>query len=292
LLEKSDLDRMLYQQDQPFSTASHFSEFKVFETARKEKMIVMQDGQGSDEYLCGYPEFFSVRLKELFWSFQWIEMMKLLNHKSKHRNTSFTKELFTFIKSVIFYRLIEKVKRLLNKELYPWLSKEWQFIANRSNVIFKENNIRELSISEIKYSSIPYQLHSEDRNSMLFSIESRLPFLDHRLVEYCIGLPSRYKINEGYSKYVLRQAIQELPEPIRYRKDKMGFVAPDPIWMLQHKKRVREDLKHIVQSSSIFSEKLVDRFDKFTEGKLGYEPIYFRAMTLSRFCRLFKINID
>jgi asparagine synthase (glutamine-hydrolysing) len=292
LLDKSDLDKMIYHQDQPFSTASHFSEFKVFETARKEKMIVMQDGQGSDEYLCGYPEFFTARLKELLYSFRWIEMMKLINQKSKHKNTTFVNELQSFFQSMLLYSSVEIAKRFLKMELYPWLNKEWQSIAQKSKVSFKGESIRELSISEIKYSSIPYQLHSEDRNSMLFSIESRLPFLDHRLVEYCIGLPSNYKINKAYSKYVLRQAIPELPESIRYRKDKMGFVAPDAIWMLQNKKRVREDLKHIVQSSSIFSEKLLDRFDKFTEGKLGYEPIYFRAMTLSRFCRLFKMSID
>lgn len=290
--ENGDLDKMVYHQDQPFSGASHYSEFKVFETARKEKMIVMQDGQGSDEYLAGYHEFFNERVSELVTTLQWRPAVLLLRQKAIHRTRSFYSELTSFLRSQYLFPIINGIKSLVGRNNYSWLSDEWKKIAATSLITYQSRGIRALSLNEMQHSSIPYQLHSEDRNSMLFSIESRLPFLDHRLVEYCIGLPSSYKIRDGYSKAVLRDAMAELPEPIKYRKDKMGFVAPDPTWILQNKDRVRKDLEYVIQSTGIFSAQLLSRFDRFVSGELGYEPIYFRALTFSRFCKCFNMKVN
>jgi asparagine synthase (glutamine-hydrolysing) len=292
LLDEGHLDKMIYHQDQPFSGASHYSEFKVFQTAREQNMIVMQDGQGSDEFLCGYGEFFITRIRELLQAFQWGKAIALLKIRAANSNRSGWQETRLFIRTVYQTRFVNLAKRILGKDDFPWLVESWNNIAKTALVNFKGKSIRQLSLEEIEYSSIPYQLHSEDRNSMLFSIESRLPFLDHRLVEYCIGLPSSYKIKNGYTKAVLRDAIAELPEPVKNRKDKMGFVAPDPIWVIQNKERVRQDLENIVQSSGIFSTDLLKRFDRFVNGELGYEPIYFRAMAFNRFCKIFNIKIS
>jgi asparagine synthase (glutamine-hydrolysing) len=292
LIDEGDLDKMIYHQDQPFSGASHYSEFKVFQTAREQKMIVMQDGQGSDEFLCGYGEFFTMRIKELLRSFQWSSAFRLWKEKASHKNTSLMQEIRSFIKSVYLPKILKVIKLIIRRNEYPWLTDDWQKLAKSALVKFEGNSIRDLSLEEIEYSSIPYQLHSEDRNSMLFSIESRLPFLDHRLVEYCIGLPSSHKIKDGYTKAVLRDAITELPDSIKYRKDKMGFVAPDPVWVIQNKTRVRQDLENIIETTSIFSPHLLNRFDRFVKGELGYEPIYFRAMAFNRFCKIFNVKIN
>lgn len=292
LLVEGHLDKMIYHQDQPFSGASHYSEFKVFETAREQNMIVMQDGQGSDEFLCGYGEFFTVRVQELIRSFQWGKAITMLKVKAFQKNVKIRQEVKSFFYSAYLSRIKHFIKKTLGKSDYPWLTESWRKFADAKLVNSKANSIRELSLEEIGWSSIPYQLHSEDRNSMLFSIESRLPFLDHRLVEYCIGLPSDFKIRNGYTKAVLRDAIPELPDAIKHRKDKMGFVAPDPSWILQNNERVRKDLKFIIQSTNIFSENLLHRFDRFVKGELGYEPIYFRAMTFSRFIKIFRLKIS
>jgi asparagine synthase (glutamine-hydrolysing) len=292
LFDAGDLDKMIYHQDQPFSGASHYSEFKVFQSARTEKIIVMQDGQGSDEFLCGYGEFYLAYVKELLLAFKWIKIASLIKEKSFYRGTSQLQEIRLLLRSAIEPLLLPIIKRVLNKREYPWLSAKWSTIVNSALVNFNGGNIRELSLKEIQHSSIPYQLHSEDRNSMLFSVESRLPFLDHRLVEYCISLPSEYKIRNSFTKAVLRDAIKELPESIKYRRDKMGFAAPDLRWMKENKERIRQDLESAVISTGIFSGELLNRFDRFVNGELEYEAIYFRAMTLNRFCKLFNIEID
>lgn len=289
LIDLGHLDKMIYHQDQPFGGASHYSEFKVFQKAHDEQLIVMQDGQGSDEFLCGYKEFHITQLKEFLRSFQLTKALRLLRDKASHNKTSVLGEIKSYLRSVYFYKWVRVFKLFLGSNEYPWLTQNWQKIAKSSLKEFNSKTIRALSLEEIEYSSIPYQLHSEDRNSMSFSIESRLPFLDHRLVEYCIGLPSSYKIREGYSKAVLREAISELPDIIKYRKDKMGFVAPDSAWLIQNKDRVRQDLEDIIQTTDIFSPDLLTRFDRFVKGELGYEPIYFRAMTFNRFCKIFNL---
>lgn len=291
LWDQGHFDKMLYHQDQPFSTASHYSEFNVFRTARENGMIVMLDGQGSDEYLCGYGEFFVTRIRELLRSFRFLGAWRLLRAKARHREIGAIAEARSFVTTAYVFPLIKFAKKLGGRVEYPWLSGGWRKLADTSAPRFDEKDIRQLSLSEIESSSIPYQLHSEDRNSMMFSIESRLPFLDPRLVEYAIGLPSAYKIREGYTKFVLREAIPELPQPIRFRKDKMGFVAPDAPWIIKNKEAVRKELEEAIAVTGIFSEQLLTRFDRFIAGSLGYEPIYFRAMALNRFLKIFKMEI-
>jgi asparagine synthase (glutamine-hydrolysing) len=75
-------------------------------------------------------------------------------------------------------------------------------------------------------------LRFADRNSMAFSREVRLPYLDHKLVEFCYGLPSTYKIHRGWSKYLLRKSFEGiLPKEITWRKDKIGYAPPEKSWM-------------------------------------------------------------
>ena len=291
LWQKSEFDNIIYHQDQPIGSASHYSEYKVFETARKHNMIVMLDGQGSDEYLCGYGEFFLIYMNTLLHRCSLLKMYNLLKIRAKQKKISFFKELIQFIQSQFYFQIVNKLKNIIGRTRYSYLTNESQIIMGMEAANFNANNIRDLSINEIMYSSIPYQLHSEDRNSMLFSIESRLPFLDHEMVEYVIGLPDDYKIRNGYTKFILREAISELPNEIKERKDKMGFVAPDREWIKENKVIVRKELKDLVAQNNIFSEDLLLRFDKFINGKLDYEPVYFRAMAFSRFCKIFKINM-
>ncbi|MFM9840718.1 MAG: asparagine synthase (glutamine-hydrolyzing) [Cyclobacteriaceae bacterium] len=292
LWDEKHLDKMIYHQDQPFSGASCYSEFKVFENARNNNVIVMQDGQGADEYLCGYDEFFMIRVNEMFDSFHWFGAYRLLKLRSTFKDTSFIHEFQSFLNLKYIYKLKRIVKKIIGINGYTWLQHDWSKEVSSKLVNLDENRVRELSITELLRSSIPFQLHSEDRNSMMFSVESRLPFLDPRLVEYCVGLPSSYKIKNGYSKAVLRDAVTELPDEIRQRKKKMGFVAPDSQWILDNKDRVREDLKEAIGSTGIFSNELLERFDRFVSGELKYENIYFRAMTLKRFLDIFKVRIS
>jgi asparagine synthase (glutamine-hydrolysing) len=292
LLIDDDINRMIYHQDQPFGGGSHYSEFCVFKDAHFQNLKVMQSGQGSDEFLCGYDEFFYVYVIELMKSLKFTRIISLLKQQADHRGTSLKHEIISFIKAKYFHSFVKGMKKVLGMKNFGWLSKDWQIKARESRKNFERLSIRGLSMTQILQSSLPYQLHSEDRNSMMFSVESRLPFLDFRLVEYCIGLPSNYKIRGGWTKAVLRDAITELPEKIRNRKHKMGFMFPDAEWMQANPSLIRNELEKAIEETKIFDKHLLQRFDRFVEDDLGYEPIYFRAIAMGRFCKIFKIKIE
>jgi asparagine synthase (glutamine-hydrolysing) len=292
LLVNDHFDKMIYHQDQPISGGTHYSEFCVFKCAHDKHLIVMQSGQGSDEFLCGYDEFFYVRTTELMRSLKFVQMCSLLRERAHQKGTSLNYEIISYITTRYFPLLTKLIKKVFGMKNFPWLNKEWRSNARKYLVDFEKSTVRGLSLTQMKHSSLPYQLHSEDRNSMMFSIESRLPFLDHRLVEYCIGLPSEYKIKNGLTKSVLRDAIVELPEMIKNRKHKMGFMFPDAEWILTNPSLIRNELEKSIRETNIFNEDLLHRFDRFVEGEIGYEPIYFRAIAMRRFCKIFNMRID
>jgi asparagine synthase (glutamine-hydrolysing) len=79
---------------------------------------------------------------------------------------------------------------------------------------------------------IPQWLRMEDRVSMANSVESRLPFMDYRLVEFGLGLPSGLKLRDGYTKYILRKAVADLlPREISMQKHKQRYATPYARWM-------------------------------------------------------------
>src|SRR3984957_15877462 len=92
-----------------------------------------------------------------------------------------------------------------------------------------------MQVLEITETNLPMLLRFEDKNSMHFGIETRLPFLDYRFVEFALGLSTRVKLNKGWTKWPLRAAMKNiLPATICWRKDKIGFEAPDQLWLKRH----------------------------------------------------------
>lgn len=99
---------------------------------------------------------------------------------------------------------------------------------------------------------------------MRHSVETRLPFLDYRIVELSVSLPPQYKIHSGWSKYALRKAMDgQLPSEIAWRKDKMGFEAPERTWLAS----AREPMKRAIAGSEILAsiaqrDRLLREFDR------------------------------
>ena len=291
LITLDHLDLMLYHQEQPISTASHYSEFKVFETAARNGFKVMLDGQGADEYFWGYDEFFTTKVEYLIKKGRVLRALDLLKHKAAHNESSLVEELKVAFNTFYFFPLIQYSKSAAGIPEMSWVDKQWQKQLSAGEFAGGSGSCDALSMTQMKFSSLPYQLHSEDRNSMLFSVESRLPYLDPRLVEYVMGLPAGFKINDGYSKYILREALADLPEEIRYRKHKMGFPAPDQVWVKNNPEMIRQKLTEAIEEIPFFNRNLLSRYEQFLEAEIDYEPIYLRAISFHRFIKIFNVNI-
>jgi len=283
------LRKMIYHQDQPVATGSHFSEYNVFSEAQKQKLIVMLDGQGSDEYLGGYPEFKTAVFSSLLNTFKWKSLNKLVEQEATLYKLSKLEIYKRELKSLLYYPFIVGINRMLGKDNREY-SKSFVLLIDSYKKSAK--NFRKLSILELETTSLPYQLHSEDRNSMLFSIESRLPFLDYRLVEFCLSLPDHFKYRDGYTKKILRDAIGNLPQEIKDRKDKMGFVSPDEPWVKENAFFFLELMKKALEEYKFITQEFIDQFNLFLAGNRSYEAKYFRVVSLVIFCEEFKLQTN
>jgi asparagine synthase (glutamine-hydrolysing) len=145
----------------------------------------------------------------------------------------------------------------------------------------------------VKVSSIPYQLHSEDRNSMMHSVESRLPFLDFDLTDFMFSLPDDFKIRNGQTKAILRDSLKEfLPQEIRNRHSKMGFVAPDEKFIRRNSIQIRKNLKSAIDASNnLLKPILISEFDKMIAGTGGYDQIYFRIVSFYLWQKAFSVSV-
>ena len=242
-----DLPQITWHQDEPFGSTSVYAQWNVMQAAKKRGVTVLLDGQGADELLAGYIPSFYILFTDL-------------------------------LKRAHFGRLIKAIKGFKNRQgrlpsptrmfaaLLPSSTKQGLWHILKGGVEWSENSFREKYLRILprpnkfkdslndylyqmfRFTSLPGLLHYEDRNSMAFSIEARLPFLDYRLVEYLFSLPSEQKINEGVTKVVLRQALKGiLPEEVRNRHDKMGFVTPEDVWF---RTALRDPIHQIINSKT------------------------------------------
>jgi asparagine synthase (glutamine-hydrolysing) len=134
-------------------------------------------------------------------------------------------------------------------------------------------------------------LRYEDRNSMAFGIETRLPFLDYRVVEFLYSLEARRKIHRGWTKAVLRDAMEGiLPEEIRWRVDKMGFVTPEDVWF---RTSLREMAREILADSRTRArgylnvDAALPEFEAHVAGRKNISFTIWRWLNLELWCRRF-----
>ncbi|MDD1666718.1 MAG: asparagine synthase (glutamine-hydrolyzing) [Methanomicrobiales archaeon] len=255
-----DLPRLLNAQDEPFASLSIYAQFRVMELASRSVKVVL-DGQGADEQLGGYlayqGSYLSGLLRGLHLSTALSEVAgSYRNHKG------FFRDAFSQI-------LVRSQRRSFLRGDVPPVSR---YSGSLDQVLKRE----------IMATNLTALLHWEDRSSMAFSIESRVPFLDHRVVEFLATLPLHQKIRNGVTKYILRKAIRGLvPEAIRCRMDKMGFVTPEEVWM---KEGLRPFVLEILTSPSFRerkywdAEKVLSSYTSYIEGRSAYSPEIWRIV--------------
>ena len=235
----ADLHKLVWHQDEPFGSTSIYAQWSVFRLVQQAGVKVVLDGQGADEMLGGYAStvpFF------------------LLEQKARQRHLLALRESWQWAqlqgKSFASQVPYPGLKRLLGAFApsgqpataaeQPWINPAFAsrhagdsaYVAALAPQPFgADGHFGNVLHRFFFRTNLPALLRFEDRNSMAFSVEARVPFLDHRLVEYAFALPSQFKMREGYTKRVLRDAMAgTLPEEIRMRARKMGFATPERLW--------------------------------------------------------------
>jgi asparagine synthase (glutamine-hydrolysing) len=216
------------QQDEPFGTASIVVQWLVFEAAHEAGLKVMLDGQGADEVLGGYHSYLtmSARIMLRQWRF-----MRYARFAAQHEEMHARRPL---ARRDAVATAVPGLRRLAGGRfgappaavgvMSPELQGHWQDVDDGAAAPRSLNEI----LMRAGSVQLPALLRFEDRNSMAHSIEARVPFLDHRLVEFAFRLPADYKIHGAETKHILRRALEgSLPDKVRARRDKVGF-RPDP----------------------------------------------------------------
>ena len=263
-----DLPRLLSMQDEPFGSLSIYAQYRVMELASCSVKVVL-DGQGADEQLGGYLGYQGSYLRGLLHDLHLSTALSEMAGSYRHHSG--------FFMGAIGQVLVRSERRSLLRGDIPPISRY-------------TGSLDEVLKREILATSLPALLHWEDRTSMAFSIESRVPFLDHRVVEFLATLPLHQKIRNGVTKYILRKAIQGLvPEAIRCRMDKMGFVTPEAVWM---KEGLRPFVLEILTSPSFRArkywdaEKVLASYTSYIEGRSAYSPEIWRIVCTELWLRM------
>lgn len=293
------LPKIVWHQDEPSLGPGLYSQWHVMRAAQGRAKVLL-DGQGADELLGGYHEYFKPYL------------VSVLNDFVKSKNVS---HLLSVVRSLWgIYRLNVHVR--FHRER---LSKYLLGVAHGRNIgkfdkctqplhqefvsMFHgykvepyypdrfENVLNNTLYWDLVRHRLPALLHYEDRNSMANSIEARTPFLDHRLVEFALGLPYDWKIRLGVTKIILRKAYQHrLPFAVSHRKDKKGYPTPMARWFRTIQ---RENLMQFLFSEEVRRRRIFNlggikvMIDKHCNGDIDASWQIYRWLTTEIWFRIF-----
>jgi asparagine synthase (glutamine-hydrolysing) len=284
------LPAIVQAQGEPFGSTSICAGWYVMREARRAGLTVMLDGQGGDEILAGYRAFFGYRLSDLL---------------RRGRLAEATAELRAFAAvngprwaavALVAPHVPERARLAVRARLRgsaTLAGPELRSAAPPEPVngsVFPDRLRRRLQLV-LTHRGLPELLRYEDRNSMAHSLEARVPFLDHRLVELAFSLDGSELVRRGETKSVLRRALADLlPPQVRERRDKLGFVTPEGRFL----RGALGDLAADVFASQSFRERgFVDaaasrrRLGAHRSGELRAGMELWRALNLELWARRF-----
>jgi asparagine synthase (glutamine-hydrolysing) len=291
---------ILWHQDEPYQSQSAFLGYHVFESAKKHGVKVLLNGQGADEYLSGYAAFRDHRWGKLFKKLRLNQLHEEISYATAGNSKALVRSYLN-----IFYSLSpEYFKRILRKKTKSYRQLKEIFSLDKLGasekhpydaIPAKNNNLQSIASHQLFYNPLPKYLRWEDRNSMAHSVEARVPFLDHRLVEYSGTLPDDYLDGKGQSKRIMIMGLKGiLPEIIRNRKDKKGFITPEERWVKEDfSKEFRVKIQEAIEvSNGIITPKALPYFDNVVSGEIPFDYTYWRIIVFAEWIKTFDVEID
>lgn len=250
----ADIDDLTRAQYEPVPSTSTYAQYRVMKLA-KDHVIVTLDGQGADEALAGYHYFFGFHFKNLLRSGRIGALASEMGHYyGKHRSLYGIKSLAFFLLPAFLRSQVRVMEKgYLDNDFFQSHNNGDNLIAGE---LYGSPSLQDALINHFEY-KLEHLLKWEDRNSMWFSLEARVPFLDYRLVERTLSLPDDMIIREGMTKHILREAMKgTLPEPIRMRRDKIGFETPEAEWF--RTPVFQKYIKNLISSEPFISRGIMD----------------------------------
>ena len=221
----ADLERLVWHHEEPIAGTSIYAQWLVMRSAREAGIPVLLDGQGADELFCGYKKYYPIHLMSLMARGHVGPALHQAWMLARHGDRGYARwwEGIRYLPKRLRPDLA-MLREILGEDGCEWLSAFPSAPRGRTPL--------EMQVLDLTSTSVPALLKIEDRNSMAWSIESRVPYLDHELAQFALALPVEHKLRNGRTKSVLRSAMSGVvPDPVLDRRDKFNFFAPFSSWM-------------------------------------------------------------
>jgi asparagine synthase (glutamine-hydrolysing) len=293
-----ELSRLVWHQDEPFNGTSLFAEWCVFELAGREGVRVSLEGHGADECLLGYASLLGPYAQECFEQRRYWLALKNLSRAAGSGFVSPLGLLGLLARQFAPPRLLQAYRKLkgLPAQEYPaWICRR-SLRADppaASRLGQPKGSLRALQESGLWDGGLAHQLHWSDRSSMAHSIESRVPYLDHELVEYCLSLPGDYLFRAGKTKAILRDAFRDLaPAQVVERVPKIGYATAEQMWVGQAPGAVWQLCQRALQSSEgIFNQATLNRCNRIIRGQEAYDSWIWRIISFGLWMEQFQVRL-
>ena len=299
----SDLDDMIVAQGEPFVSSSVYASYMVFQQVRSKGFVVSLDGQGADEMLAGYDGYPHGLIDSLSKKYKFPTIIKFVLAWLKWPNRSKISALKYLAKNIKNKTIWKFLYRLNGRDLKPkWLNDEKNYQKDGHQVINEQLFLEEREVTgrtlmgvlrtAMTKSGLPALLRHGDRNSMRWSVESRVPFLTTKIAEFCLGLPEEYLLShEGETKCVFKAAMRGIvPDEILDRKDKIGFKTPEYSWVLERKEVIREWIEYSHKIDMINGDEFIREIEGVLSGTKGYSALTWRMINFCRWAMLHSLK--
>lgn len=237
------IEKMTWHQDEPFYNTTQYPQWCVFEETRRQSIKVMLDGQGADELLAGYHyDAFRLHAGAMLRRGNITGLARQFSERKQWHGMGYLQQFLAIPNRPHAPQWLRRKRgetAVIPGEAWldsPLMAPFADEPDTTSALLARDGvgritDIGNLCVADLLSKSLPRLLRYEDRNSMAHSVEARLPFLDHPLVEFAIGLWDQHKVVGGDTKRVLRSAMAgHLPAKVAQRRDKLGFATPQEKW--------------------------------------------------------------
>ena len=288
-----DLDDMIRAQGEPFGSMSIYAQYRVYQLAKENGITVTLDGQGADEMLGGYIGFPGERVRSLMDEGNLGQAWDFLRRWAQWPGRSMAMGLKAALAECTNGVPHELMRMAAGLNKVPdWIDSrvaEDMGLAGRVKRFrtAEHSNGRRMAaqmINMLTQHGLPGLLRHGDRNSMRFSVESRVPFLTLDQVEFALSLPEHYLVSKtGETKHVFRRAMQGIvPDEILLRKDKIGFEPPEKEWLISIADQAREWLSEDMKIPFIRRGALLAEFEGVIAGRRPFSWQVWRWINFYR----------
>ena len=291
-----DIDDVVFAQGEPFGSLSIYAQYAIYRTASESGLKVIIDGQGGDEAFAGYFGYPEARVRSLLEAGNLTGAILLLKNWSGYPKHKVSNAIASLLGTYLEGKpRMSALARSTRSKVDPWLKtkvlSDYEIASGQTTLenLLTQGPLKHRYLSE-RLSSALFSgemlnlLRHGDRNSMRWSVESRVPYLDLELVALAQSLPEQYLLSQaGETKSILRHAMREfLPAEVLFRRDKVGFEAPDIQWLRQmsdHASALTEGLENIPWIDKV----VVDRsLQGVLDGKKTYSNVLWRLVNLAK----------